>query len=216
MTITLTAAIARVRFLLDDTDANPLVSDADITSALSVAQEEVWQMVVTSGANIFYQQATITTTATGGANIASITPIKIANVARNVGTYRTQIPPARVYDSYTNIQQPIDLVITYVPRAAFPATGGDPFVWSQSTISLATLDQLMIHIAASQCWVRTGEPPNAAIEKRKQELVDSINTLVSIPSWSATPVGATNRSVQTSGMAWIRVAHDALQIIYGG
>ena len=74
----------------------------------------------------------------------------------------------------------------------------------------------MIHIAASECWTHTGDPPNASIERRKQELIESVNTIVSIPSWSATPVGATDRSVQSSGMAWIRIAHDALQIIYGG
>lgn len=216
MTTTLTSAIARVRFLLDDTDSNPLVSDADITLALSVAQEEVWQLVITSGANIFYQQATLTSTATGGVNVGSLKPLKIANVAKVVDNYRVQIPPARFYDNYTNIQQPIDIVVTYVPRATFPALPADEFVWSQSTISLTTLDQLMIHVAASQCWARTGEPPNAAIEKRKQELMDSINTLVSIPSWSATPVGATDRGLRDSGMSWIRVAHDALQIIYGG
>lgn len=216
MTVTLSAAIARVRFLLDDTDSNPLVSDSDITLALQVAQEEVWQLVVTSGANIFYQQASVTTTSTGAANISSIAPIKIANVAKVVDNYRVQIPPARFYDNYTNVLQSMTLLISYVPRATFPALAGDPFVWSQSTINLNTLDQLMIHIAASQCWVRTGEPPNAAIEKRKQELLDSIHTLVSIPSWSATPVGATDRSVRDAGFSWIRTAHDQLQIIYGG
>jgi hypothetical protein len=214
MPMTLTQAIARTRFLLDDTDSNPLVTDAEITTALVIAQEEVWQMVVSSGVNIFYRQASVTSSGSGVINVSSLRPIKIANIATNTGPLRIQIPPARLYDGQANVLQALPLTVTYVPHVTAPVLGTDEFIWSQATISMTTLDQLCCHIAASQCWVRTGDPPNAAMEKRKQELIDSIHTIVQTPSWSATPLG--ERGGRESGMAWVRTAHDVLQLVYGG
>lgn len=214
MTMTLTQAIARVRFLLDDTDNNPLVSDADITTALQVAQEEVWQLVISSGVNVFNLQAALTSSDAGVVDLSTIDPLAIVNVASTLGGLgRLQIPPARTFDYSSPVLQAVPLVVTYAPRAAFPATGGDPFVWSTAAISSTTLDQLLCHVAASQCWVRTGEPPLASMEKRRQELTDSVTGMISIPSWSATPIG--ERTSMTSGMAWIRTAHDQLQLVYG-
>lgn len=214
MPMTLTQAIARTRFLLDDTDSNPLVTDAEITTALVIAQEEVWQMVVSSGANIFYQQANVTSSGSGVVSLTAVKPIKIANVVTNTGPLRVQIPPARLYDGQANVLQALPLTVTYVPRVTAPVLGTDEFIWSTSSISMTTLDQLCCHIAASQCWVRTGDPPNAAMEKRKQELIDSIHTIVSVPSWSATPLG--ERGGREAGIAWIATAYDTLQLVYGG
>jgi len=213
MTMTLTQAIARVRFLLDDTDNNPLISDADITTALQVAQEEVWQAVIDSGANVFYQSADVTSTGAGVLSLASITPLKIANVALVVGNAVLQIPPCRPFDGFGNVAAAQPCRVVYVPRCTFPALAGDAFVWSQATISLTTLDQLLAHVAASMCWVKTGEPPLASMEKRKAELLDSVTSIISIPSWSVTPlaVGGT----RDSGIYWRRTAHDTIQLVYG-
>lgn len=213
MTMTLAQAITRVRFLLDDNDANPLISDAEITTALQVGQEEVWQLVIDSGANVFFQTATISSPGTGVVDVSSIKPLKIVNVAQSVGVYTLQIPPCRPFDGWAPVLSALDVAIVYVPRATFPALAGDPFVWSQAAISMTTLDQLLVHVAASQCWVRTGEPPLASLEKRKQELQDSVTSSINIPSWSVTPLDVAGS--RDSGMYWRRTSHDTLQLVYG-
>lgn len=214
MTMTLAQAITRTRFLLDDTDANPLVTDAEITTALEVAQEEVWRLVVTSGANVFNQQATLSSSTAGVVDLSSIKPIDVVNVAIVVGNMRTQVRPVRVFDYAHAVLAVYSLAVTYIPRVTFPTLSSDPFVWSTAAISSTTLDQLVCHIAASQCWVRTGDPPNAAIERRKDELLASIATIVSIPSWSATPLNERGTE-RDSGIFWVRTAHDQLQLVSG-
>lgn len=212
MTITLTQAIQRVRFLIDDADANPLISDAEITSALEVAQEEVWQLVVDSGANLFYQTAALTSSSTGAVDLSGIKPLKIANVSWEQSGVTLQIPPARLFDGLLNVQQSWPISLVYVPRAVFPASPSAEFVWSQSSISMTTLDQLLCHVAASQVWIKTGEPPLASLEQRKVELQKSVENLINIPTWSVTPLGPVGS--RNSGMYWRRSAHDTLQLVY--
>jgi hypothetical protein len=213
MTMTLAQAITRVRFLLDDKDNNPLISDAEITTALQVAQEEVWQSVVDSGANIYYQSADVSSSSAGVISLASITPLKIANVALVVGNGVLQIPPCRVFDGFANVTSVQPCRIMYVPRAAFPALSSDPFIWSQATISLTTLDQLLCHTAASMCWIKTGEPPLSAMEKRRAELQASCTSTINLPGWSVTPL--TLGVVRDSGIYWRRSAHDQIQLVNG-
>jgi len=213
MTMTLAQAITRVRFLLDDKDNNPLISDAEITTALQVAQEEVWQSVVDSGANIFFQSVDISSTSAGVVALASVTPLKISNVAIVVGNGVLQVPPCRVFDGFANVVGVQPCRITYVPRAAFPALSSDPFIWSQATISLTTLDQLLAHTAASMCWIKTGEPPLSSMEKRRAELQTSCTSTINLPAWSATPM--TIGGARDSGIYWRRTAHDQIQLING-
>jgi hypothetical protein len=213
MTVTLAQAITRVRFLLDDNDANPLISDAEITTALQVAQEEVWQSVIDSGANIFHQSVDVSSTSAGVLSLASITPLKIANVALVVGNGVLQIPPCRQFDGFANVVGVKACRVVYVPRAAFPALSSDPFNWSQSSISMTTLDQLLCHVAASSCWVKTGEPPLASMEKRRAELQASVTSTINLPAWSATPL--TVGGARDSGIFWRRSAHDQIQLING-
>lgn len=213
MTMTLAQAIVRVRFLLDDKDNNPLISDAEITTALQVAQEEVWQSVVDSGANIYYQSADVSSSSAGVISLAPITPLKIANVALVVGNGVLQVPPCRVFDGFANVSSVQPCRIMYVPRAAFPALSSDPFIWSQASISLTTLDQLLCHTAASMCWVKTGEPPLSAMEKRRAELQASCTSTINLPGWSVTPL--TLGVVRDSGIYWRRSAHDQIQLVNG-
>jgi hypothetical protein len=213
MTMTLAQAITRVRFLLDDSDANPLISDAEITTALEVGQEEVWQLVIDSGANVFYQTADIASPGNGVVDVSSIKPLKIINVAQVVGTYALQIPPCRPFDGFAPVLSAVNVRLVYVPRATFPALSSDPFVWSQAAISMTTLDQLLCHTAAAQCWVRTGEPPLASMEKRRAELAASVTSSINIPSWSVSPLDDTGST--DSGFYWRRTSHDTLQLVYG-
>jgi len=213
MTMTLAQAITRVRFLLDDKDNNPLISDAEITTALQVAQEEVWQSVVDSGANIYYQSADVSSSSAGVISLASITPLKIANVALVVGNGVLQVPPCRVFDGFSNVTSVQPCRVMYVPRAAFPALSSDPFIWSQASISLTTLDQLLCHTAASMCWIKTGEPALSAMEKRRAELQASCTSTINLPGWSVTPL--TLGVVRDSGIYWRRSAHDQIQLVNG-
>ena len=213
MTMTLAQALTRVRFLLDDKDNNPLISDAEITTALQVAQEEVWQSVVDSGANIYYQSVDISSSSAGVVSLSSIAPLKIANVALVVGNGVLQVPPCRVFDGFANVTAVQPCRIMYVPRAAFPALSSDPFIWSQATISSTTLDQLLCHTAASMCWVKTGEPPLSSMEKRRAELQLSCTSTINLPGWSVTPL--TVGGARDSGIYWRRTAHDQIQLING-
>lgn len=207
---TLAQAILRVRFLIDDRDANPLVSDADITTALQVAQEEVWQKTIASGIDIYTQSADITTNGSGEGDLTALNPLSISNVAWVSGGTYMQVPPARIFEGVIKVSAPTPLRITYVPRAAFPVLPGDPFVWSQAAISSSTLDQAMCAVAASEVWILTGEPPLQSLMARRDELLQSITTQISLPRWSAT------RPAVRSGVGfmWRLSAHNKIQLIY--
>lgn len=207
---TLAQAIQRVRFLIDDRDANPLVSDADITTALQVAQEEVWQKVVASGINIYTQSGLITTDGAGEGDLTALNPLSIANVAWQSGSTFFQVPPARIFEGVMNVNTPTPLKITYVPRAAFPVLPGDPFVWAQAAISSATLDQAMCTVAATEVWVLTGEPPLQSLVTRRDELLLSVTTQISQPRWSVTRPAAR----LGHGFMWRLSAHNKIQLVY--
>lgn len=216
MTVTLTQARARVRFLIDDADANPLVSDAEIDVALATAQEEVWQRVVGSGVNVYTQHADISSSAAGVVNLSSLNPMKVVSVAWKSGNTFMQVPPSRPGDFIQTVAQVQALRVVYVPRATFPALAADPFVWATASISSPTLDQLLCVVAAADVWVKTGEGPLASLEQRKAELQKSIDEQISIPGWSVAPLRATSRfpSHRYAGFQWVMTGANQMQLVY--
>jgi len=216
MTITLAQARTRVRFLIDDADANPLVSDAEIDVALATALEEVWQRVVGSGASCFTISADITSSQAGVVDMTALKPLRIVNVVYATGTIQLQVQPSRTSDYIQKVSGAQPLRIWYVPRATFPALSSDPFVWSTAAISSATLDQLLCVIAAADVWVKTGEPPLASLEQRKAELVKAVEQQVSIPDVTVAPLRVTRKfpTNRYAGFQWARVGHDTLQLVY--
>lgn len=216
MTITLAQARTRVRFLIDDADANPLVSDAEIDVALETALEEVWQRVVGTGVSCYTLYTDITSSGAGVVDLSSVKPLRIVNVAFKQGTIFLQVQASRTSDFIQTVSGPQPLRIWYVPRATFPALSSDPFVWSTAGISSATLDQLLCVIAAADVWVKTGEAPLPSLELRKAELQKAIDEQVSIPTTTVAPLRVTRKfpTHRYAGFQWARVAHDTLQLVY--
>jgi len=216
MTVTLAQARTRVRFLIDDADANPLVTDAEIDVALATAQEEVWQRVVGSGVNVYTQHADISSGSTGAVNLTSLNPMKIVSVAWKSGNVFLQVPPSRPGDYIQTVGQVQPLRVVYVPRAAFPALTSDPFVWATASISSPTLDQLLCVTAAADVWVKTGEPPLASLEQRKAELQKSVEEQISIPGWSVAPLRAMGRfpTHRYAGFQWVMTGVNTMQLVY--
>lgn len=214
--INLTQAIARVRFLIDDQDVNPLVSDAEITVALQTSLDEVWQMVVGSGANLYTQLIDVMTAPDGSVDMTAINPIKIVSVMWKTGNVLVPIIPTRPgAGTFLVTGAPINIRIIYVPHAVFPATPVTNFVWSTPDINNAVLDQLLCAVAASQVWVKTGEPPLPSLSKRIDELKQSAFEEINIPNTMVLQVRALGRRGSSSRtMSWQRVQHNKLQLIY--
>lgn len=216
MTITLTQARTRVRFLIDDADANPLVTDAEIDVALATAQEEVWERVVGAGVNVYTTSAFISSDATGLVSLTSLKPLRVSHVALRNGTAFRNVKPARGGDYSGTVASVQTLRVLYVPRAAFPTLVGDPFVWSTAAVSAPTLDQLMCVVAASDVWVKTGEAPLKSLEMRKAELNASVESKINIPSWSVVPLRASSQfpDDRGAGFLWTMTGPDTMQLVY--
>ncbi len=214
----LLTARTQVRFLTDDSDVNPLVSDAEIDAALRSAQAEVWALVISAGVNIYQQTATVSSDAQGRVDLASLKPVKVGTVSLLQGNYRTTVSPCRQMDWSMPVQQVQQLSISYVPRVAFPANDAAEFVWSLTSTLAPTLDKLVCAIAASEVWVRTGERPNAVIEQRKSELSIAAVSQTNIPSFTVVSTSAGSRYPRNSKAPyqWVAVQQDLIQLVYPG
>jgi len=212
--VNVTTAISRVRRLIDDRDANPLVSDADIRESLVVACEEVWQMVVASGANIYTQTVDVTSNVNGLVDMQALLPLRISNVALVSGNATITLPAARPGDTVANVATSQTLRISYLPRVVFPEVGeeGDPIAWATESIPSNTLDQMLCVVAACDVWIITGEPLNKALVARKEELLTSLKELPNIPQHSVIPVGG---RAARAPFAWTRGAQpNSIQLVY--
>lgn len=213
--MTLTNARAKVRRFLDDTDVNPLVSDADIDDSLATAQYEVQQLLVSSGGNLLTQEASITSSATGSVSLAAIAPLKVVYVQFTIGTQRYQVPPSRSTDWVQTVTAPQTLIIGYVPRPIFPASGAATFTWS-GTVDSPVLDKYMVAIAACESWIESGEAPLATLEQRRDQLKRTVLETINVPGWTVMPIASAKRYPhgRNAGFQWVMTARDAMQLVY--
>jgi hypothetical protein len=214
MTITRAQARTRLRFLIDDpvvsNDNGVRTSKDDVEDALKTAQQEAYNLAVTSGANIFQTQGTVTTSSAGLASLTSLAPQRLVSVAIQQGNVRVPVPALRARDTqqlYTSA--PETLVVTYVPRVTFPAADGDPFVWGSPSIDLPQLDKLMVAIAASELKIVDAEVLSG-LETRKAELKAAIDSLCNVPRVTVFPL-APGRQI---AVRYIMSGRDALQLVY--
>lgn len=215
MTITITQAIARVRFLIDDKDANPLISDAEILVALETAYQEVWQLAIVSGANIYNQQVNLTSDGNGVLDLSAFKPMKIVNVALKLGNVFLQVKPCRLGDGLINVPGPQTFRVTYVPRVVLPAAGVDPIEWPIDIILDPVLDQLLCVVAAADVWIKTGQPTLPSLAEKRGQLEASVKAKINIPGWSVTTLGRRGGLGQTNaGFYWQQSAYDSIQFVY--
>lgn len=208
-----TQAIARVRRLLDDRDQNPLVSNDDIRESLRVAIEEVWQLVVTSGAGVFTLSADVTSDSNGVVDLTTQSPLTISLVQLLQGTVTMTIPPVRVGDSYAPVQQATNIRVAYVPRVQLPAVDATSIVWATSAVPANTLDQLLCIVAAQDAWITTGEPILKSLQTRREELTASVKEIPNTPNHTVIR-GVGNRRLPSS-ISWTRGATpNTLQLVY--
>lgn len=205
----LTDARTRVRSLIDDADSE-LWTDAEVDASLASAQYEALLWAVVSGCNLFTQEADITTTSAGLADLSSLKPMKIVNVAQVTGTSRFKIPPIQLHDIAVTHAVATTLKVAYVARPTFPASGAAAFVWSSASISCPPLDQYMVCLAAAEMKVKEGEEA-PGLDKRKAELRDAILSLVNVPGWHVRPMRKS--SSNGLGIAWAMTSSDQLQLV---
>ena len=212
---TLTEAVARARLRLDDEDG-VLVTDAQIQDALRLAQEEVWQIVVEAGGNL--AAVTVPVVATGGSvdlitALSPAKPIRLINVAeKNSTNSRLTVQPARAMDGMTNYPSTVDLLVTYIPHAVFPASGGASFIWGDGDAPANVLDELMV-LKAVQTIKITENEINNALERRVAELGQMARSQINIPSVYAMPlIGRATRT--KSQLRYMLTSPYTLQLVW--
>ncbi len=212
---TLTDTRAVVRRLIDDTDSNPLVSDADIDDALRSAQYEVAQAAVGAGSNLFNVEATKTAASNGSVDLSTEGPLRINYVALVVGTQRLQVPPCRNTDWGRTVSGPQTLVVGYVARPAFPASGATSFLWG-SAVAAPLFDKLMAVIAANELWTKTGDPPLASLTSREEKLREQAIASINIPLWTVQPLRQATRypAGGNAGFQWVSPSRDQMQLVF--
>lgn len=203
-----------VRRLVDDTDSNPLFSDAEIDDALKAAQYEVAQAVVGAGSNLFNVEATKTASSAGVVDLSAEGPLKINYVALVAGTQRYQVPPCRSTDWRQTVPGPHTIVVGYVARPTFPASGVGTFLWG-SSVEAPMLDKLMAVIAAGELWVKTGERPLASLTSREEKLREQVLASINIPLWTVQPLRQATRypAGGGAGFQWVSPSRDQMQLV---
>lgn len=208
-------AINRVRLRIDDVDG-VLVTDPQIEDALSLAQEEVWHMVVEAGGNLAAREQAITASS-GVADLATLLtskPLRLINVSEKNGVNgRLTILPARASDGMTNYPTSVvDIYVTYIPQAEYPATSATDFVWGDSDAPSRVLDELLV-LKASQTLKITENEVNNAMERRAAELEQMAKSQINVPSVYAMPM--IGRSTRTkSRLRYVMTSPYTLQLVW--
>lgn len=211
----LSEARTKVLALIDD-DNTRFNGDGlftEVDDALLTAQKEVWQSAVASGCSLFEQETTVPTNASGVADLTTIKPLRIVNVAQILSGVRWLLEPSRLDQAPANAAIVITLAITYVPRLSFPSAPGNPFVWGHANITDTSLfDKLMCAIAASELKIKDNEQ-NTALEKRKDELRAAVTEMISAVSWSAIPMDQFSQDRNLAIYGYVMTAPDTLQLV---
>ncbi len=190
MTMSLTQARARVRFIIDDPSPGVIASDADIDDALTTAQQEVYG-IITASSNLVQTTGLVSTANDGTASLTALAPKKVCGVAIVQGLMRVQVPPLRAAQMQYRYTAVESLELVYVPRVTFPSAPGNNFVWGSAALDIPVADKLMCMVAASEIKIVDAEVLDG-IENRKMELQTAINALINVPSWSVLPLGPQN------------------------
>jgi hypothetical protein len=189
MALTLGDAISRVRYRIDDED-EVLASDAQITDALRLAQEEVWHLIVESGSNLSAREEKVTlSNGTGNlAGLLSTVPLRVIGVSESSGQNgRLNMYAARLSDGLTDYTSNVDVLVNYIPKIAFPATSGADFVWGSADVPDYAANELMVLKAAKTVKITENDISNA-IEMRAAELDRIVRSQINIPSAYAMPL----------------------------
>lgn len=208
-------AINRVRLRIDDVDG-VLVTDPQIEDALSLAQEEVWHMVVEAGGNLAAREQAITASS-GVADLATLLtskPLRLINVSEKNGVNgRLTILPARASDGMTNYPTSVvDIYVTYIPQAKYPVNNATDFVWGDSDAPSRVLDELLV-LKASQTLKITENEVNNAMERRAAELEQMAKSQINVPSVYAMPM--IGRSTRTkSRLRYVMTSPYTLQLVW--
>lgn len=203
----LSEARAEVRTHLDDLTGQ-LATDVQVDAALTKAQYDAAWLYVSAGGTLMLQETTITTNGSGVADLSTIKPLKIHNVALSTGGYRQRILPINIGDiesPYSGVQT---LIVSYSPRMAFPAGPTLPFVWGNAAVILPPLDDYTCVCAAVKLKAIDGEV-NQVLVARQAELKAEIAGLINNPSWTAMPMRS-----RAYCLFWAETQIDTLQLCY--
>lgn len=213
--MTPTQAIAKVRLRIDDADA-VLVTDAEVEDALKLAQEEVWHMVIEAGGNLAAREEAVTASS-GVADLATLLtskPLRLINVAEKNGVNgKLTVLPARASDGMTNYPTSVvDLYVTYIPQAAYPANSSTDFVWGDMDAPSRVLDELLV-LKAAQTLKITEAEVNGALERRAADLEQMAKSQINIPSVYAMPlIGRATRT--KSRLRYVMTSPYTLQLVW--
>jgi len=206
----LSAARTRVRTFADDRNSE-LFADSDLDASLASAQYEALLWAVNAGATLFMIEATITTNGSGVADLSSLAPLKIHNVALSSSSFRQTLNPIAPHDISGPYSGTQTLVINYTPRPVFPSSPASAFVWGSSIVSCPPLDLYMCCLAASELKILDNEVLKG-LEIRKAEAQKAAMALISHPTWTSMPLR--QRCNGTLGLSWTSTTPDSIALCY--
>lgn len=210
----LSDARIRVRRLVDDIDS-VFFADAEVDDALSVAQEECLLLAVGSGWTGLSQEADLTSSAAGAIDLTTLNPLKVTSVSEFQPGSLVSMPIQASRRAFGAIHAAasVQVRVTYVPRASFPANPAAHFVWGVAALNghLRILDQYMCVVAASALKVDEGAE-NKGLERRKAELRESVLSQLSTPSITVMPFSAGMRGLR-SQFQYISSGPFSLQLV---
>jgi hypothetical protein len=208
----LSEARTRVALMVDDADAVRW-STTNIDEALRTAQAEVWQLAAFAApAHFAVESTSLSSSAAGVLNLASLAPLKILALHTYNGGQRLNILPLHRTEALANSAGVVACAITYVPRVTFPASAATAFTWGHASITdTGTLDALMCCLAATELLI-TEAKTNPVLEQRKAELRDAITTRHAQASWAVLPLFGGDGSGE-SGLGYIMTAPDQAQLV---
>lgn len=210
--MTLAQARARVQEYVDDAGATQWTT-ANINDALGVAQQETAQLLVTSGsAAVFVKRAAVSSNAQGVIDLASLNPMKVLSLRLSVGSSAVLVLPISDVEDYVFWNSIDDFLLAYYERPTFPASDGASFVWgTASYVESNIIDSFMVATAAVDLKVKEGEV-NPMLERRREDLRQSLQSIPRIPSMTVMPRSAFGRRNSTN-LRWMLSEADKLQIV---
>lgn len=184
MTLTMTAAIGRVRRYLDDdfTGTNARWSDQNIIDSLNGAGSQIMTEAAGLGLDIFK----LTSIVTPVNNLVTVSPAftKVTDMSVISGNARMRVMPGNP-KSTVFVSNGLDgrqIEITYIPVYAAPALVGDNIVYGTGlTFNNNIVDTYLCLLAARDCKVIEGDA-NMQLENQLNNLKQSFRSIANNPS----------------------------------
>ncbi|HJZ06421.1 MAG TPA: hypothetical protein VJ327_11325 [Patescibacteria group bacterium] len=176
--------------------------DSILNTFINLAIQQVQNLLISSGSNVFHQTATVNAIA-GIVDLSAVAPLKILSLAQTLSPVLLTILPIRPKDAIVRNAYTGALELVYVPKAELPAGDGYTLTYGAANASNSVLDQLTAVLAARLALITDNEP-RAGLEALRLELEGNVRAIASVPSSFVMPTNdfhAINRSIMSYHMS---------------